>query len=69
MIQQRVAFDFHSENFQRYIKEFDKKTVKDHIYHLFEIGQHIRGIIDSKVKKQKGQEHADYIICWEYCTT
>ena len=68
MIQQRVAFDFHSENFQRYIKDWDKKSVKDHIHHLLEDGQHIRGIIDSKVKKQKGQEHADYTICWEYCT-
>ena len=68
MIQQRVAFDFHSEDFQRYIKEWDKKSVKDHIHHLLEDGQHIRGIIDSKVKKQKGQEHADYTICWEYCT-
>ena len=68
MIQQRVAFDFHSADFQRYAKEWDKKTVKDYIHHLLEDGQHIRDVIDSKVKKKKGQEHAIYIICWEYCT-
>ena len=68
MILQRVAFDFHSEDFQNYVKDWDDKVVKDHIHHLLEDGQHIRGVIDSKVKKQKGQEHADYIICWEYCT-
>ena len=68
MIGQRVAFDFHSEDFQKYVKDWDKKTVKNHIHDLLEDGEHMRGIIDSKVKKQKGQEHADYIICWEYCT-
>ena len=69
MIHQRVAFDFHSPDFQTHIKDWDKKSVKDHIHHLLEDGQHIRGIIDSKAKKQKGQEHTDYIICWEFCTT
>ena len=70
MIHQCVAFDFHSPDFQTHIKDWDwdRKSVKDHIHHLLEDGQHIRGIIDSKAKKQKGQEHADYIICWEFCT-
>ena len=28
-----------------------------------------KGVIHSKVKKQKGQDHAYYVICWEYSTT
>ena len=69
MIHQRVAFNFHSSNFQTHITDWDKKIVNDHIHQLLEDGRHIRGIIDSKAKKQKGQEHADHIICWKFCTT
>ena len=53
MIHQRVAFDFHSPDFQNHIKDWDKKNVKIHIHHLLEDGQHIRGIIDSKAKKKR----------------
>ena len=53
MIGQRVAFDFYSEDFQKYVKDWDKKTVNDHKQYFLEDGKHIFGIIDSKVKKQK----------------
>ena len=62
MIHQRVAFDFHRPDFQTHIKDWDRKSVKDHIHHLLEDRQNIRCIIESKAKKQKCQEHADYII-------
>ena len=69
LIHQCVAFNFHSSDFQTHIKDWDKKIVNDYIHHPLEDGQHIRGILDSNSKKQKGQEYADYIICWKFCTT
>ena len=69
MIGQRVAFDFYSEDFQKYVKDWNKKIVIDHKQYFLEDGKHMFGIIESKVKKQKNQDHADYEICWEYVTT
>ena len=69
MIHERVAFDFYSDDFQKYVNAWDPKIVSTQQHCFLEHGKYIKGVIHSKVKKQKGQDHADYVICWEYSTT
>ena len=69
MIHERVAFDFYSDDFQKYVNAWDPKVVSTQQHCFLEHGKYIKGVIHSKVKKQKGQDHADYVICWEYSTT
>lgn len=69
MIHESVAFDFYSDHFQKYVNAWDPKVVSKHQHQFLEKGKYIKGVIDRKAKKQKGQDYADYLVCWEYSTT
>ena len=53
MIHERVAFDFYSDDFQKYMNAWDPKVVSTQQHCFLEHGKYIKGVIHSKVKTKR----------------